>query len=203
MNKMPFAIAALAAAALPAHAQQGDSGTWLVRVRALHLDSADKDSTGLKLSVENRTFPEIDFSYFATPNWAAELVLTYPQKHTLYSNGTKIGTLKHLPPTLLAQYHLTDLGAWRPYVGLGINYTNFSDVHWEPGVRSALAPNVKRSSWGAAAQIGIDVPVGGGWLVNVDLKKVQISTDVSSAGLKVGELKIDPVLFSVGAGYRF
>jgi outer membrane protein len=70
-------------------------------------------------------------------------------------------------------------------------------------VRSALSPNIKRTSVGAAVQVGADLPVGGGWLLNLDLKKVQIETDVSSAGNKVGTFKIDPTLFSVGLGKRF
>jgi outer membrane protein len=37
----------------------------------------------------------------------------------------------------------------------------------------------------------------------VDIKKVQIRTDVKSAGTKVGEFKIDPVLLGVGVGWRF
>ncbi len=109
-----------------------------MRARALHLDSANKDSTGLNLSVNNKTFLEVDVSYFFSPNWAAELVLTTPQKHTLRSNGATIGTLKHLPPTLMGQYHLDGLGAWRPYVGAGINVTNVSDMRFEPAVVAAL-----------------------------------------------------------------
>ena len=199
------ALAALAGltllAALPAQAQ--DTGNFIVRVRALHLDSANKDSTGLNLSVNNKTFPELDIAYFITPNIAAELVLTYPQKHTLYSNGSKIGTLKHLPPTLLGQYHFTGMGAFRPYVGAGVNFTNFSDVQFEPAVVTALKPNVKRTSWGLAAQVGADIALGGGWLLNVDLKKAQIKTDVYAGAAKAGTFKIDPLLFSVGVGLRF
>ena len=203
MNRI-LGLAALALAALaPAvQAQGSDTGNFLVRARATHLDSANKDSTGLGLTVNNKTFLEVDATYFLTPSFAAELVLTYPQKHTVSSKGARIGTLKHLPPTLLAQYHHT-VGALRPYVGLGINATNFSDVQWEPGVVAALKPNVKRMSYGAAFQIGADYTLGGGWLINVDVKKVQIKTDVSSAGTKVGSFKVDPVLASVGLGYRF
>jgi outer membrane protein len=47
------------------------------------------------------------------------------------------------------------------------------------------------------------VPMGGGWLFNVDVKKVQLKTDVSSFGTKVGTFKVDPVLFSLGIGKRF
>lgn len=68
-----------------------------MRGRALHLDSANKDTTGLNLSVNSRTFPEVDITYFFTPNLAAELVLTYPQKHDIRSGSTVIGQLKHLP----------------------------------------------------------------------------------------------------------
>lgn len=198
-----LAVVALALVAPAAQAQGSDTGSWLVRVRALNLDSANKDTTGLNLSVNDKTFAEVDISYFFTPNFAAELVLTYPQKHTLYSNGNKIGTLKHLPPTLLAQYHLTGLGGFKPYVGVGLNATNFSDVKFEPAVVAALSPNVKRMSYGAAVQVGADLAIGGGWMLNLDVKKVQIKTDVYAGTAKAGTFTIDPLLVSVGVGLRF
>ena len=68
------------------------------------------------------------FSYFVTPNVAVELILTVPQEQTVYSNGTEIGTFKHLPPTLTAQYHFTGM-AFRPYVGAGVNYNVGSKVY--------------------------------------------------------------------------
>jgi len=192
---------ALAVVAPAAHAQAKE-GSFVVRLRALHLDSANKDTTGLGLSINNKTFPELDISYFITPNIAAELILTYPQKHTLYSNGNEIGTLKHLPPTLTVQYHLP-MGDFRPYAGLGLNATNFSDVQFSPAVVSALHPNVKRMSYGAAAQIGADYAIGGGWLLNFDVKKVQIKTKVYSGTTEAGTFKVDPLLVSVGFGKRF
>jgi outer membrane protein len=199
ITALPLAFALLAATGA---ALAQDSGDWLVRARALHLDSANKDSTGLNLSVNNKTFPEFDISYFFSPNFAAELVLTYPQKHDLRSNGANIGTLKHLPPTLLGQYHFTGLGGFRPYLGAGVNYTIFSDVQFNPAVVAALQPRIKKHSVGLALQVGVDVPVGG-WLLNVDLKKVKLETDVYAGANKAGTFKVDPVLFSVGLGKRF
>lgn len=49
----------LAAAALALQPASADEGPLLVRVRALHLDSANKDSTGMGLSINNKTFPEV------------------------------------------------------------------------------------------------------------------------------------------------
>src|SRR4051812_37704298 len=119
MKKQVIAAVALAAATLVtgnAFAQTKE-GPWMVRVRAVNLDGANDDSTGLGLSINNKTMPELDISYFINKNLAVELVLTVPQEHTLSSSvvGGSIGTLEHLPPTLLLQYHF-DAAGFKPYV---------------------------------------------------------------------------------------
>ena len=199
--------AAAAAALLPAVtpvalAQSNDSGDWIVRARAVNLNSANKDSTGLDLSVNDKTIPEVDISYFFSPNLAAELILTYPQKHDVRAGGSNIGSLKHLPPTLTLQYHFGGM-SFRPYVGAGINYTRFSSVDFAPAVVTALDPSIDKNSFGLALQAGVDFPLGDGWLLNLDVKKVQIQTDVYSAGTKAGTFKVDPLLLAVGVGKRF
>ena len=203
MKKLMLAAAAMAAFTSGAAMAQQAESPWMVRVRAVHLDSANKDSTGLGLSVNNKTMPELDISYFFSPNVAAELVLTYPQKHDLRSNGNKIGTLKHLPPTLLAQYHFTQFGKFKPYVGAGVNYTRFSSVNFDPAAVAALNPSIKKNSLGLALQAGFDYQLDSNWSLNLDIKKVQIKTDVRSFGNKVGSFKADPLLVGVGVGYRF
>ncbi|KQY86142.1 MULTISPECIES: OmpW family protein [Roseateles] len=196
-------LAAIAAAALSLQPAFADEGPWLVRVRALHLDSANKDSTGLGLTIDNKTFPEVDISYFVAPNVAAELILTYPQKHNIYASGVEIGSLKHLPPTLTLQYHFNPTGTVRPYVGAGVNYTNFSSVKFAPAVQTALQPSIKRNSWGLAWQVGADVELSKGLYLNFDVKKVNLKTTIYSAGAEAGTFKVDPVLASVGLGWRF
>lgn len=205
MNRTLFAIAAAAATlvtALPAQAQ--DTGNWLIRARAVRLDSANKNETPVDgLRINNKWLPEVDITYFFSPNFAAELILTYPQKQTVYADDGKggtdnLGTFKHLPPTLTAQYHFTGLQGFRPYVGAGLNYTNISSVKLAGG-----AVNLKRNSYGLALQAGVDVPLGGGWMLNADIKKVQIGTKVYLAGDDIGKFKVDPVLFGIGIGKRF
>jgi outer membrane protein len=195
----PLRLATLAVAALALQPAQANEGPLMVRVRAVHLDSANKDSTGLGLSINNKPLPEVDFSYFLTPNIAAELILTYPQKQDVSStaHGGKIGTLKHLPPTLTVQYHFCPEGSVRPYVGAGLNYTNFSSVKLPAGF------DVDRGSFGAAFQAGVDIPVGKGMYLNLDLKKVYIRTDLLAAGASIGKVKVDPILAGVGIGWRF
>ncbi|MBN9409640.1 MAG: OmpW family protein [Burkholderiales bacterium] len=193
------ACAAASLIALPAAAQSSAEGPWLVRVRAVNLDAANKDSTGLGLSMNDKTIPEVDISYFFTPNIATELVLTVPQKQTLSSSvlGGPIGSFKHLPPTLTVQYHFAPGASVRPYVGAGVNYTRFSSVNLPAGV------DIDRNSFGLALQAGVDIPLTRNLSLNFDVKKVQIRTDVSAAGTKIGTFKADPVLFGVGLGWRF
>lgn len=179
-----------------AMAQPVKEGPWMVRARAVHLDSANGDTTGLGLGVNNKWIPEVDVSYFFNKNMALELVLTVPQKHTLSGNSTAIGTLKHLPPTLMAQYHF-DLAGYKPYVGAGINYTRFSSVNIDGGA------TLEKDSWGPALQVGVDIPLSGNMYFNVDLKKVLIRTDVFSGTTNLGTFKVDPLLVGVGLGWRF
>jgi outer membrane protein len=218
MNKirMIVAAAALVAATAPQFAAAQDTGNFLVRVRATRLNSANDNNGDLKNTLQTLGFdhaeindkwiPELDLSYFFTPNIAAELILTYPQKQTLYAvdaSGakTELGSFKHLPPTLLAQYHFTGIQGVRPYVGAGINYTNVTSSSLD--TVPSLGLNLSRNSWGLAAQVGADFPIGGGWLINVDAKYVRIGVDVTSAGTKIGEFGVNPWLLSVGVGKRF
>jgi len=195
-------ICAAAGAALlsgVAQAQEFKAGDILVRARAVNLQSANSDSTGLGLSINNKTLPEVDFTYFFDKNLAAELILTVPQSQDVSSTalGGKIGILKHLPPTLTVQYHFDTTSAFKPYVGAGINYTRISDVNLPTGV------DVDRNSWGLALQAGFDVPVAKDVYLNFDVKKVQIGTGVYSNGTKLGNLKVDPWLIGFGVGWKF
>lgn len=178
-------------------AQSSGESPWMVRVRSVHLDSANRDSSPLGLSINNKTFGELDVSYFLSPNLAAELVLTTPQKQTVYASGSDIGSFKHLPPSLLLQYHFTNLQGIKPYVGVGINYTHFSDVVLPPGV------SLDSHSWGWAFQAGLDIPLDRNWSINLDVKKAYIRSDVYDGGSSLGRLRVDPVLYGVGLGYRF
>lgn len=177
---------------------------WLVRARAVHIDPADKSDpvagTGAadRLSVSSKTIPEVDISYFFTPNIAAELVLTYPQKHDVHLDGQSIGTFRHLPPTLLAQYHFMPGAQFDPYVGAGVNWTTFSKNKLLGG-----AASLEHDSVGLAVQAGVDVKLSGNWSLNFDVKKIRLRSDVLIGGAKASAVRVDPLLVGVGIGYRF
>ncbi len=209
-----IAAAAFACAAMaPAVSHAGD---FMVRARVLSLEPANESSAISALSVpanaitvNSKYILELDASYFLTPNFALELIATNPQKQTVSLAGTSIGTLRHLPPTLMAQYHFAPANPTvRPYVGFGVNYTHFSAVSLDAGsvLGSSTPLEIKRNSkWGTAIQVGADFPITKEWSINVDFKKIDIRTDVriKSSGTYLSTVKVDPVLFGVGIGYRF
>lgn len=201
--------------AAPAGAQTTEKveKPWMVRLRLLNLEAANKSDAFSALGssfakdavkVADKTFPEVDISYFYTKNLAAELILTYPQRHEVTLQGAgKLGKIDHLPPTLLGQYHF-DLpnSAAKPYVGAGFNYTKIT--------RSRLSVagtdlDVTRSSFGFAYQAGVDVKVGDNLYVNLDYKHLKLATDVKvkASGAKLTKASVDPNLFSIGIGKRF
>lgn len=220
MNKSCALVCAAVTALLAGASAQAQSstqepqGNWLVRLRAVRLDTADK-STAIPsllvpsdaIKVSNKTIPELDVTYFFTPHIAAELVLTVPQKHRVtvqqsaLGGPVNIGSFKHLPPTLMLQYHFRPEATVRPYIGAGINYTRISSVNLYVPTVGALG--LERSSFGLAVGGGVDIQVARNWFLNLDIKKVQIRSDVRLGYQNVSRVKVDPWLFGVGVGYRF
>lgn len=206
--------ASLGLAAASAFAEEGN---WMVRVRAVELRPENTSDAIPALGVpsdaihvSDKWIPEIDVSYFFTPNWAAELILTYPQKHNVKVTssalgGLKIGEFKHLPPTLTLQYHFNPTGRFRPYAGAGINYTIISDDSFGPLDRATgTVTKLDNDSWGGAAQFGFDVKLSANSYLNFDVKKIYIESAVKNNVLgKISKVKVNPVAIGIGYGMRF
>lgn len=207
-------IAALLSGGAFAQSTSTPEGNWLVRARAVRLDPANKSSAIPSLlvpadaiHVNDKTIPELDVTYFFTPNIAAELVLTVPQKQRVtvqqsaLGGPVDIGSFKHLPPTLMLQYHFLPEGTFRPYAGVGLNYTRISSVNLAVPTVGSLS--LDKSSVGLALGAGVDIKIAPQWFLNFDVKKVKIDSDVRLGWQTVSKVKIDPWLVGVGIGYRF
>lgn len=190
----PLLLTAAVMALLPTAAQ---AENWMMRVRAIHIAPDVSTSPTLAgLDVSDEWTPEIDFTYFVTPNIGTELILA-TQRHEVTLNGASLGKLNHLPPTLLLQYHFQPSPSIKPYVGAGVNYTRFYNVDL-PGL------TVDSNSFGGALQMGVDIAVTKNGSINLDVKKIWIGTSVkTTAGAKITDLDIDPVVWGIGYGFRF
>ena len=211
IKSLVAAMAAVASLApVAAQAQSSSENPWMVRVRAVYADWQNGQSgnaSTLNIQAQNQWLPEFDISYFFTKNIAAELVLTYPQNVNITSNAVpnKTGTITALPPSLVLQYHFTDLGAFKPYIGAGINYTIFGNRSNFPQISNGLT--VSNTSFGAVGQIGADYMFDKNWGLNVDVKYATMSTvtnaNSAAPSLGTGKLTLNPWMPAVGITYKF
>lgn len=216
LTTLPFAataadLPARSAAPAPALAAVESWSPWMIRGRALVVQPQE-DATlylngaripGAGVDISTSVVPELDISYFFTPNLAAELVLgvtPHRVKGTGALDGTRIGDVWLLPPTLMLQYHFTGLGNVKPYVGAGINYTVFFNEEAKGSFEKFDLDN----TFGFALQAGIDIMLNQHWGINFDVKKIFLEPKVNvNNGLVTGKVKIDPWLIATGVTYRF
>src|SRR5690606_33205361 len=151
------------------------------------------------LDIGNSTRPSFSLTYMATKHVGIELLGALPFQHHIDSDLGTIGKTKHLPPTLSVQWHFLPDAKVQPYVGVGLNYTHFFDTH----AQGALAgSDLKlKDSWGAAAQVGVDIPIDKKWFVNADVRYIHIKSDVKLDGAHVGTTKVNPWVATVAVGY--
>ncbi|MEQ9348348.1 MAG: OmpW family outer membrane protein [Thalassospira sp.] len=191
-----------AAQAQDAEFKTKQAGDILIRGRVLGVvpdEDIDSNTLAGEGRVDNDVIPEVDFSYFITDNIAFELIAGTSKHDVTWNDGKDLGSVRLLPPTLTAQYHFMADQRFSPYIGAGINYTFFYDS--KPGQFNSVNYD---DGFGYAFQAGFDYAISGPWSLNVDVKKIYLSTDVSvNNGAVNAKADLDPWLFGVGVGYRF
>ena len=143
------------------------------------------------------------------PNFGAELVMGIPPTLKAKATGSvaflnAAGTVleaENWAPTLLFNYHFFEPGAtWRPYVGVGINYTQFKNA------KSSIASEVDvGSSWGPAVQVGIEYAITKDINAFASLAAVKVKSKVVASDGTVLTTKVDyrPTVYSLGVAYKF
>jgi outer membrane protein len=218
MKKTLLTIALLSTFSTAALANQ--AGDILIRGGATMVSPDSGQSTillsgadsGLALSVGDDTQLGLNFVYFFDSNWAIELLAATPFDHDIELHAAGATTLladtKQLPPTLSALYYFNTGSAFKPYVGVGINYTVFFDNSFTATYSDAGFSDLELdNSFGYAVQIGADYEIDKNWSVNVSARYIDISTDASFAvgGDNIGSASVDvnPMVYSVMLGYKF
>ncbi|MEM7380657.1 MAG: OmpW family outer membrane protein [Bacteroidota bacterium] len=187
-----------------------DFSKWQFRLRGIVVspdESASIEAIGGDVDISTAFVPEFDITYYFTENWSAELILA-TAKHDVSAVSTSAGNIDLgevwlLPPTLTGQYHFTG-GDLVPYLGAGVNLTLFYGVDEGP-----VADDVDYdTAFGFALQGGVDYMLDDKWFINVDIKKLFLSTDAtvnatSALGATVGaDVDINPWIFGFGVGVK-
>lgn len=146
------------------------------------------------------------YERMVSPNFGVELVLGVPPRIKSRGAGSvgflgEVLSARNVAPTLLFNYHFGQpVDPLRPYVGIGVNYTKFTNI------KSPLASDVQMSdSTGLAVQAGIDYALNKQWGLFASVAALKVKSDLVAAGSTVLTTTIDfkPIVYSAGASFKF
>ena len=123
MNKA--LVAGLALVAISTQTLAYEQGDKVVRIGAAMVHPAGDGALNGALDVGNNTQLGLDGTYMLNNQLGIGVLAATPFKHDITLNGKNIGSTKHLPPTVTLQYHFNTNTQFHPYVGAGVNYTQF------------------------------------------------------------------------------
>lgn len=194
---------ALIALAAPAFAQS--QGEWTIGGGVAYVNPKSDNGTlangTLPIEIGDSTRPSITVEYFIRDNIGIELLGALPFKHSVNTNGTEIGTVKQLPPVISLQYHFDATPQFKPFVGVGVNFTGFFDADAK-GPIAGSDLRVK-NSWGLAAHLGGDYWINDRAAIRADLRWIDIDADVELNGDKIGTVEIDPLVVGISYVTKF
>lgn len=204
-----------------------EKGDWIVRAGAATVnpdESSGNISTAATGSLPNTgasvgsdTQLGITVAYMVSDNIGLELLAATPFKHDVDAKGlgaygfdtTDLGSVQHLPPTLVVQYYLFDKTAQlRPYAGIGLNYTTFFSESLSGFAKNELGAGGLSldDSFGLALQVGVDWQLSERYVLNASIWNLDIDTEAefnSALGRVKVDVDIDPWVYMLGVGYKF
>lgn len=215
-----LAIAMAATSYLPsAHALEG--GDLIARIGAVQVAPSGMSGTAavpsLKVEADDNTQLGLTASYMLSSNMAAGVLAATPFKHTVTADlsALNLGNVesvetKQLPPTVTFQYHFDATDTVKPFVGAGINYTQFFQEKATATFEGAAGKTgvSLKDSWGLALEAGVDIEIADGWYANLHTWYIDIETDATLDTANLGKveiknIKIDPLVVMLGIGKKF
>lgn len=181
------------------------------------------DALSLKVKSQSTLFfsaaREID------QHWEAELALGVPPTHDIAVvvlnpaavpgsvaalDGAIGAKVRQVAPTLFANYRFGDnTSQFRPFVGLGVNYTSFDKTESTP-VNDAInggATTIKlKDSVGLAFQLGATAKLGGPWSITGSWSTARVKTQLTTNTFgieRTADITFHPSVLTIALGYSF
>ena len=209
-----LAVVATILSPVPARAQ---ADRWILKARAFGLiaddDSDTVASTGTSIAVANSAGGEVAATYFPIPRWGLELTAAAAPLDLStvggQSPGLDAGSVDLLSAMLALQYHFPTIGRLDPYLGVGVVFGRLAGYSATDDLLAAGIADITFSKvFRLYTQAGIDMEIGRGWLLNLDLRYVPMTTQLDlltadGASFDKVALQINPILVSFGIGHSF
>ncbi|MCG2573787.1 outer membrane beta-barrel protein [Acinetobacter sp. ME22] len=153
-------------------------------------------TTTVKADHEYAFTPSVEY-FFGDSNVSTELLLAAPVNHDVLANGTKVASLKQLPPVLTVKYNFKNSTRFTPYIGVG----GAAFLAWD---EKGLAEKVD-NDYGFAGQVGFNFQPADAknWGVFADVRYADLSPKVTLTDGTRFNLDINPLVYTIGYSYRF
>ncbi len=241
MNLIRLAGSCVVAAALCATAHAQTAGTIFITGGWYHVAPQDSSNnfrftsvggapvnfivpnTGVAVS-DADTFG-MSGGYFITDHIAAEFQFGLPPKYDVSGTGAlapygKLGTIREWGPLLLFQYYFRDAQAkFRPYVGIGVTRTWFTNArvtntNFENQALGGPTTVEAEAQWAPVFNVGFNYAFTQHWFAGFTVLYAPISTTstfTTQAQTPVGtisrraetKVQLNPIVTYLRVGYRF
>lgn len=203
-----------------------NEGNLLFKIRGFYAPNSAKNTnlptpTNTKVPAPSGTLIQNGYgfdtatSFFFANNFAVELslgVIYYNVKSSTvnsifanYGNGTnnhkKKKNIYSIPASATLQYHIAPYGGIRPYIGGGFHGTYISTQSKQFKIKNG---------YGAVLQAGVDFIGKDDTVINFDVRQFFLKSRVSyssaflhTANDVTSKIKLNPILISVGFGFKF
>jgi outer membrane protein len=206
-----------------AAAQAQTAGSWLVRAGGTKItpnvtsdDLTAPSLAGTKASIDSSTRFSGGITYMVSDNLAVDVPLSVPFQHDISGDGAilgagKIGDVKALPVTVLAQWRFLEANApVRPYVGAGITYAAFYGAK-STSTLTALTGGTPAnpttlsidSKWAPTFLLGASFQLKGGWFIDAAYTYTPLRTRTTLSSGQTLDATLNPTSLSLAIGMRF
>ncbi|WP_158773243.1 OmpW/AlkL family protein [Cobetia sp. L2A1] len=197
MNAIKILTATVIAGTMMAGAQSAmayGKGDIFLRGGVAKVDGKSNNGNGLVAKDESGFAGSVGYMFH---DKLAVALQSTEEFSTEFEDGA--GNFSQMPINLMLQYYPlggTDARV-QPYAGAGLNYTHFSS-------ESAYGQSMDiDDSYGAAAELGVDLNVNESWAVNGFARYADVKADTKINGQDVNDTELDPVTVGAGVTYRF
>lgn len=190
-----------------------------------HVNANDLQGTyvppGVNLDVNGVSTPYFAYLRRLSPHWVGQLAAGIPPKTETVGKGPAtvgsvpfdgqvVSTAKWFSPSLIMNYVFRDESeTWRPYLGLGINYTKFYDLESTAAGNAANGGPTAislTSSLGPVVTAGIRWHIKDRWSAYASYDYAYVKSDYTgnTAGvIRTTTVRFNPTTLVVSIGFAF
>jgi outer membrane protein len=176
---------------------------------------------GVNFRAENLETVYLAYLVHLPANLAVELAIGYPPLAKVKGQGPAtvgsvpydgqvISSARWISPTLFLEYNFLDASyRWRPYLGVGVNYTTFYDRDSTAVGNAASGGPTKISltaSVGPAATAGITYRISDRWAAHASYSISQVKSNLTSdtdGVIRTSRISFGPQVLVFSVGYSF